>query len=67
MTRRLTTHCRKQVFPILEKFTKDRYEEKLSCIGPEVDDPYVLHIPGNACNIGNSGNTGNAGNIGKAR
>ena len=49
MTRRLTTHGRKEVFQILEKCTKDRYEEKFSCIRPEVDDPYVLHIPAAPC------------------
>ena len=45
----ITTHGRKEVFQILEKCTKDRYEEKFSCIGPEVDDPYVLHIPAAPC------------------
>ena len=28
-----------------DKYIKQRYVEKLSCIGPLVDDPYVLPIP----------------------
>ena len=46
----MTMHGRKEVFQVLEKCTKDsRYEEKLSCIGPKVDNQYVLHIPAAPC------------------
>ena len=34
-----------------------RYEEKFSCIGPEVDDPYVPHIPAAPCSELLSGGT----------
>ena len=33
----------------LDKYTKERYEEKLNYIGPEVDDPYILPIPAVSC------------------